>query len=111
MVKRPVRFHSPLLEPGGLRRGISVVGRTLDTASSWPESCTAHLVRIGFGRNRIGIGSGWRHPAAEAGHTQVEASPEEVNGTGLADKLRPKFLEYRVTPRQHPPKSAHGVLI
>src|SRR5271165_3876098 len=111
MIERRARLHFVFSESRRLWRRIGIVRRAFDAASSRPETCTAHLVRIRFGRHRISARPWWRHTAAESSYSQVEASPEEMNRACLSDKSRAKLLKYGVAPQQYSPKSTHGICI
>ena len=43
---------------------------------------------VGFARNVIDTWILWGAPTGEEGHGKVEAAPEEVDGTALADERR-----------------------
>src|SRR5271166_4014230 len=111
MIKRYTRLHFVFCKSGRLRRRIGIVRRPLDAASSRPETRTAYLVRIRFGRNRVGVRSWRRHTTAESSHGQIETSPEEMNRACLSDKSRAKLLKYGVAPQEYAPKSTHSICI
>src|SRR5215472_2622020 len=111
MIKSCCRLHFVFRKTSGLGRRIGIIRRALDTASSGPESGTAHFMRIRFSSNRISIGPRWRRTSAEARYRQIEASPEEMNGTGFADKAGAKFFEHGIAPLQDSPGTAHRVRI
>ena len=66
--------------------------------ASRPETDTAHFLRIGFARDRVGqvrnpAGMRRRRTTREAGHGEIEAAPEEMHRTAFAAEAGTKFFQ------------------
>src|SRR5581483_5962062 len=83
-------------KPLRFRCRIAVEGCPRQTAVAGPEAGAAHLVRIGFTRDRIGVFALRSAAAGEARHRQIETAPEEMHRAALADELSAKRAEYVV---------------
>src|SRR6266700_3523074 len=68
--------------------GIGIESRGRETVIARPEPTTDHFMRVGFPRHAIGPWTLWCAPSRKKGECQVEAAPEEVDGTALAQKRR-----------------------
>src|ERR1035438_3130708 len=109
MIKRRLGSHFVLRETGGLRSGVGVERCPIHTTASRPEAGAAYFVRVGLSRDRIGANTRRSNPPAEACRGQVETSPEEMYGTGLAGEVRTKILEHSITPRQDPVETIYRI--
>src|SRR5437762_6563129 len=83
------------------RRGNLVVAR--------PKTETAHFLRIGFARDRVGqmgdaAGMRRRRPAGKARYCEIEATPEKMDRAALAAETRTKFLENPISLQKHAPE-------
>src|SRR6266480_247864 len=83
------------------RRGNLVVAR--------PKTETAHFLRIGFARDRVGqmgnaAGMRRRGPPGKAGYREIEAAPKKMHRTALAAETRAKFLENPISLQKHTPE-------
>ncbi len=67
------------------------------------------FVRVSLAGNRVGVRSRGCQSTREACHCQIEASPEEMNGTGFANESRTKFLQYLVSLQKNAPEPV-GIL-
>ena len=95
----------------GVRVGVED-GRGGDGAAG-PEARAGDLLGVGLPGDPIRqVGDPARvrggRPSGEAGHREVEAAPEEMNGAVLADEPRPEALEDAVHLEQDPPESLRG---
>src|SRR5262245_32728669 len=66
-----------------------------------PEAAAPAFVRIRFERDevrRVGNAAGmlWRTPSREAGAGQIEAAPEEMNGTAFAQEVVAEQLQHAI---------------
>src|SRR5208283_5523877 len=96
VVVSPVRTNSSRLEAFRLGRHVRIKGCIFNIAAAGPKTHATYLVRIGLPGYRVGTGSFRGSPARKTTYSQVEASPEEVHRTALADKLRSELIEDRV---------------
>src|ERR1700737_2641620 len=69
-----------------LWRGIGIERRGGETVIAGPEATTDLFMGHRFARHAIGTRSLGGAPTGEEGHGEVEAAPEEVDGTALAHK-------------------------
>ena len=63
----------------------------MQSRHAWPKAATAHFMRVGLlhhpvARLGIALGLGVRAPG-KPGDRQIEAAPEEMDRTDLAEKL------------------------
>jgi hypothetical protein len=75
-----------------LRRGIGIERRGGETVIAGPEATTDLFMGHRFARHAIGPRSLGGAPTGEERHGEVEAAPEEVDGTALAHKRRAEAL-------------------
>src|SRR6516164_5916905 len=111
MIKRLMRLHLILPEPGGFRRCVGIISRSVNAAAAGPEPRATDFVRIGFRGDSICTRTRRRRTAAEARYRQVKAAPEEMHWARLADKLCAELLENLIAPLQDLPEPAHGIRI
>src|SRR5271165_7362509 len=109
MIKRRLRLHFVLRKSGRLGRSIGVECGSINAIASRPEARTAYFMRVGLSRDRIGAGTRRCNTAAEACHSEVKASPKELNRAGLAGETCAKLLEHGIAPHQDSPEAVHGV--
>src|SRR6185312_16508432 len=73
-----------------------------------PETGAAHLVRVGFARNRIGEPRHRRMerraPSREACDCQVETAPEKVHGACFAEEAAAEELEDAIGLHENAPE-------
>src|ERR1700722_12781456 len=105
MVKSRVRLHFLTTKTSRLRRGVCIKCRAFDIAAARPQSRADHLMRIRLARNRIGSRTLRSPTTRKTRHAQVEAPPEKMHRTILADKACPEFLEDRVAQYQYLPEA------
>src|ERR1700733_7777710 len=105
MVESFCRFN--LLPAKTVRLGcrVGIERRTFDLAAARPESGADHFVRIGFACNGVCPWAFRRTPPGEARYAEIEASPEKIYRTVLADKAGAKFLEDIAKDNQYPPEA------
>src|SRR5207244_6355625 len=87
------------------RRGIRVESWHWETVIARPEPTTDHFMRVSFPRHAIGPWTLWCAPSRKKGECQVEAAPEEVDGTALAQKRRAVALHDGVGLHQYAPEA------
>src|SRR5207253_10634960 len=92
--------------------GIAVEKRIRRRCAARPEPAAAHLVRIGIASHPIGnIGdAAWMRRGGASRKPcdrEIEAAPEEVNGTDLAVKARAKAPEHIRGRNEDAPASLH----
>ena len=111
-----LRLERRLGKAGRLRVGVGIEGGLRHGAAAWPEPAAADLVGIGLphhpiadmrGRARMG----GRGAAGEAGHGQVEAAPEEMHRTDLADEARAEQGEDAIALDEDAPEAVGIVAI
>src|SRR6266496_3621836 len=85
--------------------GIGVESGGRETVIARPEPTTDHFMRVGFPRHAIGPWTLWCAPSGKQGERQVEATPEEVDGTALAQKRRAVALHDGVGLHQDAPEA------
>src|SRR6266568_8153244 len=85
--------------------GIGIESRGRKTVITRPEATTDHFMRVGFPRDAIGPWTFWCAPSRKKGECQVEAAPEEVDGTALAQKRRAVALHDGVGLHQDAPEA------
>src|SRR5258708_10281764 len=105
MIESRRGLNALLGKTGRLRCSISVEGGTFDFATAWPEPRADYFVRISFAGNDVGPGALGSTPPGEARHCQVEASPEKLHRTALADEAGTKFLEDVFAQNQYAPEA------
>src|SRR5262245_26645949 len=93
-----------------LRVGVSIVRGPSEAAVAWPESATAHLMRIGLGHHPTpdiwSASSGRRSKASgKASHRQIETAPEKMHWADLAKEARAKILHDPRALHQHLPEA------
>src|SRR5208337_4119323 len=119
-VEGGIRLDAGLFEPLRFRYRVGIKGRVFNISAARPEANAAHLVGIGLSRHSIGAGSLRSSPAGKTAHRKVEASPEEMHGTGLADEVGPESVEDGIHRQQNTPKflyrfsvvrSVHPILV
>src|SRR5882762_10280664 len=98
-MKRSRRWlYFRLGETIGRRIGVGIEERRGNLFVARPETETAHLLRIGLARDRVGqmgnaAGMGRSGTAGKEGYRKIEAAPEKMHRTALVAKTRTKFLE------------------
>ena len=91
-------------ETGGLGRSVGVEGWSVE-AGAGPEAGADYFVRVSFAGDGIGAGAFGGAAAGEARDAEVEASPEEMDWTALADEAGAKLLEDIFTEDQDAPEA------
>src|SRR5262249_9586250 len=77
---------------------IGIERRIVDRPTAGPEAGAAYLVRIGLAGDRVrqmrdAARMARRGSTREAGHREIEASPEEMHRARLAEKAGAELLE------------------
>src|SRR5437868_4097177 len=83
VVVGPFRADARLLETRWLRNGVRIEDRTRKHRVPWPESVADHFVRIRLAHEPRAVARR-RPPSGKTGHREIEAAPEEMDGTALA---------------------------
>src|SRR5450755_1134804 len=111
MIEGRLGLHFVLRKSCRLGSSIGVECGSLNTPASRPKTRAAHFARVGLSRNWISAGTRWSDTAAEAGHSEIKASPKELNRAGLADEPCAKLFEHDVAPHQDPPETVNRISI
>src|SRR5581483_5648823 len=96
---------------GGLRRGVGVERRSVHWAAARPEAGADHLVRVRLAGDQIGSGTLRSRTTGEAADCHVEASPEKVHRTALAEEASAELLEHAVGGKQDAPEARGGFVV
>src|SRR5580700_1793432 len=105
MIKSRRGLHFLLGKTRRLGRGVGVERRAFNVAAARPESRAAHFLRISLAGDRIGADAFRSAPPREPRHAQIEASPEKMYRTVLANESGPEFPEDVVTQNQDLPEA------
>src|SRR5690606_17956226 len=81
-----------------------------------PEAGRRHFAVVGFLRHAVrqrrdARGGERRAPAREAGDREIQRAPEQVDGTGLAEKRSSELVEYPVHGHQGLVVAPYGLMV
>src|ERR1700691_78204 len=107
VIKRHRRKYAVRRIAWRLWGGIRIECRTRDFAAAGPESGATALMRICFARDRVCPFAFGRATPGETGRGKIEAAPEEMYRTGLADEPAAESLQNCVGLQQNPMEPVH----
>src|SRR6476646_3438492 len=111
MVDGWIGSHASVAQARGLGRRIRIEGRVGDFAAAGPEAHAADFVRVRFARYRIGTRTLGGASSGESRDGEVEAAPEEMDVTALADEAGAKRVEHAINGDQDAAEARHGVAV
>src|SRR5438093_4215011 len=97
--------HHLFLQSRRLRRGVRIERWVREPPIARPKPTTDAFVRIALACQCVRIF--WQNGATprKTSHCQIEGAPEKVDGTALAQKWRPEFLEDSIAIDQDAPET------
>src|SRR5437016_4709129 len=108
VIKSCVRADPASRQPLWLGSHVGIEGCPLNITAAGPKPDTANFMRIGFTCNRVGARAFRGRAARESGHGMVEAPPEKVDRTALADETGPELVKNAIHRDKDFPESAHS---